>query len=95
LIILMLWLFALLMPAIGEAKSKPSHQIGSRFKMWRKAHGISLNEMSALTGYSVTMICRVEAGSREFSPLAKVHIARSLRVRVEDLFEPTPREPAA
>ena len=59
----------------------------NRMRLWRAANGLTLEEISDLTGYSAAMLSRAERGERTFSPLAKVRIARTLGVRVADLFD--------
>ena len=56
------------------------------FRKWRKDHGLTLEEVSDLTGYSVAMLSRVERGERNMKPLRRVEVARSLGVSVRDLF---------
>jgi transcriptional regulator with XRE-family HTH domain len=59
----------------------------TRLRLWRVRHRLTLDEISDLTGYSTAMLSRAERGERCFSPLAKVHIARALDVRIADLFD--------
>lgn len=59
----------------------------TKLRMWRTAKGLTLEEISDLDGYSVSMHSRAERGERVFSPEAKVLIARRLGVCVRDLFE--------
>jgi transcriptional regulator with XRE-family HTH domain len=63
-------------------------RLATRLRQWRIDAGLSLAEMSGLTGYSSAMISRAERGERVFSPRAKVMLARALGVAVSDLFEP-------
>lgn len=53
---------------------------------WRAEHGLTLEEVSGLTGYSVATLSRVERGLRDIPPLRRVKIARLLGVKVGDLF---------
>jgi transcriptional regulator with XRE-family HTH domain len=62
-------------------------QLKNQLRLWRVRHGLSLEDVADLTGYSVAMISRAERGERTFSPLAKVAVARALDVRVRDLFD--------
>jgi len=67
-------------------------QLNNRLRLWRAREGLTLEEVSDLTGYSSAMLSRCERGERVFSPLARVNVARSLGVRVADLFEVEPAE---
>lgn len=60
---------------------------GSRFREWRRQAGLTLQEVADLTGYSESLISKIETGDRVPAPATKVHISRSLGVRVADLFE--------
>ena len=71
----------------GDIKS---HQTVTRLQKWRIAADLTLEEESDLTGYSTAMLSLAERGLREFSPMAKVHIARRLGVAISDLFEVEP-----
>ncbi len=62
----------------------------SKLRTWREAHGLTLEELSDLTGLSIAMLSRAERGEREITPLRRVALARLLKVRVRDLF-PVPR----
>jgi hypothetical protein len=62
----------------------------TRLQKWRIATGLSLEEASDLTGYSTAMLSLTERGLREFSPMAKVAVARRLGVAISDLFEVEP-----
>lgn len=59
----------------------------SRLRAWRTGQGFSLDEVSDLTGISKSMLCRVEHGERTLLPVTKVRMARSLGVRISDLFD--------
>jgi Predicted transcriptional regulators len=58
----------------------------SPLRTWRLENGLTLQEVSDLSGISASMISRVERGQSQLSPLAKVRLARALGVRVRDLF---------
>ena len=65
----------------------------SKLRAWRESHGLTLEELSDLTGLSIAMLSRAERGERQLSPLRRVEVARLLRVRVRDLFPvPEPKE---
>ncbi|MEU8276489.1 helix-turn-helix domain-containing protein [Microbispora bryophytorum] len=57
------------------------------FRQWRLDNGLSLQEVSDLTGVSISMVSRVERGQKRLSPRRKVMVARRLGVRLSDLFE--------
>lgn len=59
----------------------------TKLRLWRQARGWTLDEVSALTGYSIGTFSRVERGQRELSPDAKVAISRSLGANIRDLFD--------
>jgi transcriptional regulator with XRE-family HTH domain len=64
----------------------------SKLRVWRLRQGLSLEDVADLTGYSIPMLSRAERGERAFSALGKVRVARSLDVRVRDLFDIDPVE---
>ncbi len=59
----------------------------SKLRWWRIAKGLTLEDVSGLSGISVTMLSRVERGQRTLAPLDRVRLARCLGARVGDLFE--------
>ncbi len=59
----------------------------NRLRLWRVREGLTLDEVSALTGVSVSMLSRAERGQRQLAPLTKVRVARCLDVPLRDLFE--------
>jgi transcriptional regulator with XRE-family HTH domain len=69
-------------------------RLNNRLRLWRANAGLTLEEVADLTGVSVAMLSRAERGEREFSPMAKIRVARCLGVRVRDLFEVEPLEEA-
>jgi transcriptional regulator with XRE-family HTH domain len=60
----------------------------TKLRSWREAKGLSLAEVSDLTGYSEAMLSRAERGERAFSPMARVLIARRLGIAIAELFDP-------
>jgi transcriptional regulator with XRE-family HTH domain len=56
-------------------------------RRWRAREGLTLEEVADLSGYSTAMLSRAERGEREFSPRAKVQLARALGCRIADLFD--------
>ena len=65
----------------------------NRLREYRRERSWSLTDVAGLTGYTESMLSRVERGQRDFSPEAKVHVARCLGAQVSDLFPP-PATPA-
>jgi transcriptional regulator with XRE-family HTH domain len=63
----------------------------SRLRLWRQREGYTLDEVAGLTGYSESMISRLETGDRNPSRRTRVQIARCLGVHVSDLFEAEPQ----
>ena len=59
----------------------------TRLGEWRKREGLTLAELSGLTGISVPMFCLVENGKKTFAPKTKVIVARRLGVPIHELFE--------
>ena len=66
--------------------------LDSRLRQWRVDNGLSLQELSDLTGLSVSGLSRLERGERQPRPLTRVKIARRLGVTVAELFEVEPIE---
>ena len=60
--------------------------MNTQFYMWRQKNRLTLEDISDLTGLSVSMLSRVERGQRHLSLKAKVLLARRLGVRIRDLF---------
>ncbi len=58
----------------------------SRMRAWRLSQGLTLEEVSDLTGVSMAMLSRAERGRRQLKPMRQVEIARRLGARVRDLF---------
>lgn len=56
-------------------------------RRWRQAEGLTLEEVSGLTGISVPMLSLVERGKRQLAPLTRIQVARRLGVAVRELFE--------
>lgn len=64
--------------------------VETRLRRWRIEKGYTQAEVADLTGLSVPMISRAEAGKRTIAPHTRVVVARRLGVRVADLFEVEP-----
>lgn len=67
----------------------------SRLRAWRHEQGLSLPEVAALTGVTVSMLSRVERGERRLAPLTRVQVARRLGVALDVLFDVDRDEVAA
>jgi len=59
----------------------------TKIRRWRQREGLTLAEMSDLTGVSVAMFSLVERGQRTLSPMTRVKVARRLGVPLRDLFD--------
>ena len=57
-------------------------------RTWRNRNGVTLEELSDVTGYSESMLSRVERGERRLGVLARIRLARSLGVKVREIFTP-------
>ena len=55
---------------------------------WRHQNGVTLEEVADVSGYSESMISRIERGERSLGALDKIRLARTLGVRVRDIFPP-------
>jgi len=58
----------------------------TQFHTWRQKNRLALEDIADLTGFSISMLSRVERGERNLSPKAKVLMAKRLGVRIRDLF---------
>ena len=68
-----------------------STYLKAELRKWRTTHGITLEELSGVTGYSIPMLSRVERGERRLSALAQIQLARVIGAKVGDLFPPERR----
>jgi DNA-binding XRE family transcriptional regulator len=59
----------------------------SKIRRWRQREGLTLAEVSGLTGLSVAMLSLVERGQRRLLPKTKVRVARRLGVPLRELFD--------
>ncbi len=57
-------------------------------RRWRKERGLTLRDLSHLTGLDIGTISRAERGLSVPSWQTKVRLARSLRVPLGNLFDP-------
>ena len=60
----------------------------TRLRQWRLGSGLTLRDLSGLTGLSEPFLSRVERHERRLKPLDRVRVARALGVAVEEVFEP-------
>ncbi|MEU8275718.1 helix-turn-helix domain-containing protein [Microbispora bryophytorum] len=72
---------------MDRPRAEATGQATTRFRAWRLAKELSLDEVADLTGLSKAMLSRAERGQRELAPMTKVKVARRLGVAVRDLFE--------
>jgi transcriptional regulator with XRE-family HTH domain len=66
---------------------RPNTDRVSRFRNWRQTEGLTLAEVSGLTGLSIAMLSLVERGRRQLLPRTKVLVARRLGAPLGELFE--------
>lgn len=64
----------------------------NRLRRWRANAGLTLEEVSDLTGLSPAMLSLVERGERQLAPMTRVRVARCLGVKVRDLFDVEPAD---
>lgn len=62
------------------------YQIGQRIRKYRKAQGISQEQLAERVGVSVTHMSHIETGNTKLSLPVFVAIADSLNVRADDLL---------
>ena len=62
-------------------------RLSNRLRLWRVAHGLTLDEVAGLTGLSKAYLSRIERGERHPTAFTKVVIARRLDCAVTDLFD--------
>ena len=67
----------------------------NHLREWRERHGLTIEEVADLAGYSAAHLSRMERGERDVPPLARVRLARAVGARVRDLFDPTPAKAAS
>lgn len=54
---------------------------------WRRNRGLTLDDVSALSGYSASLLSRVERNQRNLPPMSRVALARALGAPLRDLFD--------
>ena len=71
-----------------------SARIGSRLRAIRRSQGLTLEELAAAAGMSVSTLSRLESGKRQANLELLVPLTRRLGIRVDDLVadeRPDPR----
>lgn len=67
------------------------YKIGQRIRKYRKAQGLSQEQLAEQIGISVTHMSHIETGNTKLSLSVFVDIARALEVQTDDLlFESLP-----
>lgn len=62
------------------------YAIGQRIRKFRKAHGLSQEELAEKIGISVTHMSHIETGNTKLSLPVFVKLADTLEVRTDDLL---------
>lgn len=62
------------------------YEIGQRIRRYRKAHGMSQDELAEKVGISVTHMSHIETGNTKLSLPVLVALSESLEVRADDLL---------
>lgn len=62
------------------------YKIGQRIRKFRKAHGLSQEQLAEQIGISVTHMSHIETGNTKLSLQVFVDIAKSLEVQTDDLL---------
>lgn len=65
------------------------YQIGQRIRKFRKAHGLSQEELAERVNISTTHMSHIETGNTKLSLPVLVDIAAVLEVRTDDLLNTT------
>src|SRR5690625_3829524 len=71
----------------GVAAEETIARVGAKIRARRKDIGLTLNELSARTGVSVSMLSMLERGVAGASIGTLVAVATALRLQMYDLFE--------
>ena len=66
------------------------YKIGQRIRKYRKAHGLSQEQLAEKIGISVTHMSHIETGNTKLSLQVFVDIAKSLEVQTDDLLFDSP-----
>ena len=67
-------------------------QIGERIRKYRKAKGLSQEQLAELVGISVTHMSHIETGNTKLSLPVCVEMANALEIQVDDLLRDAPRD---
>lgn len=62
------------------------YEIGQRIRKYRKAHGLSQEELSEKIGISTTHMSHIETGNTKLSLSVLVSLAEALEVHTDDLL---------
>lgn len=62
------------------------YEIGQRIRKYRKAHGMSQEQLAEKVGISVTHMSHIETANTKLSLSVFVDIARALEVQTDDLL---------
>ncbi len=62
------------------------YEIGQRIRKYRKAHGLSQEELAEKVGISTTHMSHIETGNTKLSLPVLVLLAEALEVRTDDLL---------
>lgn len=62
------------------------YAIGQRIRKFRKAHGLSQEELAEMVGISTTHMSHIETGNTKLSLPVFVDIAQALEVRTDELL---------
>ncbi len=61
-------------------------KIGQRIRKYRKAHGLSQEQLAERVGISVTHMSHIETGNTKLSLAVLVELAQTLEVQTDDLL---------
>lgn len=61
-------------------------KIGQRIRKYRKAHGLSQEQLAERVGISVTHMSHIETGNTKLSLPVLVELAQTLEVQTDDLL---------
>ncbi len=62
------------------------YQIGQKIRGFRRAHGLSQEQLAEFVGISVTHMSHIETGNTKLSLPVLVSIAKALEVQTDDLL---------
>ena len=67
-------------------------KIGQQIRRYRKAHGLSQEQLAEQIGISVTHMSHIETGNTKLSLPVLVDIAKTLEIQTDDLLSEKPSE---